>query len=120
MARYTSGSRPSSRGSVQVALVRATSALRAAASANRGFWASASLPPAPAKLVYCETHSTPPTRKVSPSPALIAWKAIRIVWVELAQNRFTVAAGRWSMPASTAMTRARFDPWAPLGSAQPQ
>ena len=81
---------------------------------------SASLPPAPEKLEYCETHSTPPTRKVSPSPALMAWNAIRMVWVELAQNRFTVAAGRWSRPASTAMTRARFEPCLPLGSAQPQ
>ena len=43
-----------------------------------------------------------------------------MVWVELAQNRFTVAAGRWSMPASTAMTRAMFEPCLSLGSAQPQ
>jgi hypothetical protein len=115
-----SGSIPASRGSVQVALDAAISAERAAESANRGFWVSASLPPAPANEVYCETHSTPPTKNVSPSPALIAWKAIRIVWVELAQKRLIVAAGRWSMPASTAMTRAMFDPCRPRGSAQPQ
>ena len=70
--------------------------------------------------MYCDTHSTPPTTNASPSPARIAWNAIRIVWVELAQKRFTVAAGRWSMPASTAMTLARLDPCLPLGSAQPQ
>ena len=49
-----------------------------------------------------------------------AEKAIRIVWVELAQNRLIVAAGRRSRPASTAMTRATFEPCLPLGSAHPQ
>ena len=47
-------------------------------------------------------------------------KAIRIVWVELAQKRLIVAAGRPSSPAITAMTRAMLLPALPLGSAQPQ
>ncbi len=38
----------------------------------------------------------------SPSPASTAWNAMRSVWSEEAQNRFTVVAGTWwSMPASS-------------------
>ena len=33
-----------------------------------------------APLAYRLTVSTPPAMKQSPSPALIAWKAIRMVW----------------------------------------
>src|SRR6266853_1110042 len=43
---------------------------------SRGFWASGwSAKP----LTYLETHSTPRERNASPSPALMAWKAIRLV-----------------------------------------
>ena len=108
------------RGSLQVALSAATCAVRAMDSANLGLIASSATPPAPAKPVYCETHSTPPARKMSPSLALIAWKAIRMVWVEEAQNRLTVEPGSRSRPASTAMIRAMLEPCLPLGSAQPQ
>jgi len=34
--------------------------------------------------------------KISPSPALIAWKAIRVVCTEEAQKRLIVEPGRWS------------------------
>jgi hypothetical protein len=40
-----------------------------------------------------ETASTPAAMYWSPSPALIAWKAIRSVCSEEAQNRLTVVAG---------------------------
>ena len=40
-----------------------------------------------------ETASTPAAMYWSPSPALIAWKAIRIVCSEEAQKRLTVVAG---------------------------
>ena len=39
------------------------------------------------------TASTPAAMYWSPSPALIAWKAIRIVCSEDAQKRLTVVAG---------------------------
>ena len=71
--RYTSGTSPSDLGSVHVALSLAICSLRALAAANLGFWASSEEPPAPAQLVYWETHSTPPEMKMSPSPALMAW-----------------------------------------------
>ncbi len=57
--------------------------------------------------------------KASPSPALMAWKAIRVVCTLEEQNRLTVAPGRWSSPASTATTRAMFMPCSPHGSAHP-
>ena len=98
----------------------AVSTVRAIGSPNSGFRASSSAPPAPAQLRYWETHSTPPERNTSPSPALIAWYAIRVVWTLDAQNRLIVAPGSWSYPASTATTRARLAPWRPDGSAQPQ
>ena len=40
-----------------------------------------------------ETASTPAATYWSPSPALIAWKAIRIVCSDEAQKRLTVVAG---------------------------
>ena len=42
------------------------------------------------------THSTPAETYTSPSPALIAWNAIRVVCKEEEQYRFTVVPGRWS------------------------
>ncbi|OPZ52307.1 MAG: hypothetical protein BWY91_02368 [bacterium ADurb.BinA028] len=111
---------PSSRGSVHTSFVTAMTSLRVIAGWKSGFWSLASEPPAPANLPYCDTHSTPPERNTSPSPALIAWKAIRVVCTDEAQNRLTVEAGRWSKPASTAMTRAMLAPCLPDGSAHPQ
>ena len=61
---------------------------------TRGSGRRPSAPPAPAQLVYCETHSTPPETKMSPSPALIAWKAIRVVCTDEAQNRLIVEPGQ--------------------------
>ena len=40
-----------------------------------------------------ETASTPAAMYWSPSPALIAWNAIRIVCSDEAQKRLTVVAG---------------------------
>ena len=45
---------------------------------------------------YLLTHSTPPDRNTSPSPALMAWKAIRVVCSEEEQYLVIVAPGRWS------------------------
>ena len=60
------------------------------------------LAPSPAR----ETDSTPAATYWSPSPAAIAWKAIRMVWREDAQNRLTVVAGTWwSIPASSEALR---------------
>jgi hypothetical protein len=78
-------------------------------------------PPAPANAVYCETHSTPPPRKTSPSPALIAWKAIRIVWVDEAQKRL-IGRGRQVVQAREHGDDAGHvvAPCRHSGSAQPQ
>jgi hypothetical protein len=45
---------------------------------------------------YRDTISTPAETNTSPSPALIAWNAIRVVCSDDAQYRVSVAAGRWS------------------------
>ena len=42
------------------------------------------------------THSTPAEMYTSPSPALIAWNAIRVVCSDDEQYRLTVVPGRWS------------------------
>ncbi|GAB3963178.1 hypothetical protein GCM10027615_02780 [Plantactinospora veratri] len=88
-----SGSPPSSRGSVQTgAPASARAAERARAASNLGFCQppptsscasggrASELPRA-----YRETHSTPADTKTSPSPARIAWNAIRVVCNEEAQ-----------------------------------
>ncbi len=54
--------------------------MRAFASANAGFWVSGQWSEVP--LANRETVSTPDEMKTSPSPALIAWKAIRVVCTE--------------------------------------
>jgi hypothetical protein len=78
MARYRSGIRPSSRGSCQVgAPPSARLAVRARASANAGLAVSGS--PSLRPNAYRDTHSTPAEMYASPSPALIAWNAIRVV-----------------------------------------
>ena len=115
-----SGIRPSSRGSVHVSLVSAIRFVRAWASAKRPFCWSSLAPPAPAQSVYCETHSTPAEMKMSPSPALMAWKAIRVVWAEEAQKRLIVAAGVASRSSRVATTLAMLEPCRPEGSAQPR
>jgi hypothetical protein len=53
-----------------------------------------------------DVHSTPAAMYWSPSPALIAWKAMRIVCSDEAQKRLTVTAGTWwSRPASSTALR---------------
>src|SRR5437870_5620473 len=66
------------------------------------------------------TLSTPPATKVSPSPALMAWKAIRIDWRDEAQKRLTLVPGTVSgSPPSMAMLRAMFMPCSPTWLAAP-
>ena len=73
------GIRPSSRGSVPGApALGARSAVRAAASANSGLRVSGSAVELPV-TGSATTHSTPAEMKTSPSPALMAWKAMRVV-----------------------------------------
>ena len=72
MARYMSG-RPS-RGVQVAAPPSARSAERASASANTGFFGPSAIPKKKRLAV-----STPPARNTSPSPALMAWAAMRIV-----------------------------------------
>ena len=78
---YTSGSRPSARGSVQVsAPPSARVAVRASASAKIGLCVSGQWSAVP--LEKLETVSTPAEMNTSPSPALIACSAIRVVCSE--------------------------------------
>ena len=59
--------------------------------------------PSPAR----ETASTPAAMYWSPSPALMAWKAMRSVCSDEAQKRLTVQPGTWwSIPDSSAALRA--------------
>jgi hypothetical protein len=58
----------------------AISSVRATASANTGFWVSGRLSELP--FTNRDTISTPAEMKTSPSPALMAWKAIRVVCTE--------------------------------------
>lgn len=81
IAMYASGSRPSSRGSCQSApSCSARAAVRASASAKSGLWVSGR--PSELPLMLRETVSTPAEMKTSPSPALMACSAIRVVWSE--------------------------------------
>ena len=57
--------------------------MRALASSKRGFWVSGQWSEVP--LAKRDTVSTPAETKMSPSPALIAWKAIRVVCTDEAQ-----------------------------------
>ena len=61
-----------------------------------------SLLPLPNRL----TISTPAEMNTSPSPALIAWNAIRVVCREEEQYRVTVVPGSLSRPSMIATTRA--------------
>src|SRR5580658_5022273 len=76
-------------------------AVRASASANIGLWGPVSEAPNWKRL----TVSTPPARNTSPSPALMAWAAMRMVWSDDEQYRLTVTPGT-STPARRAATRA--------------
>ncbi len=80
IATYTSGRPPTARGSAQRSPPAASVSLRAIASASRGLRRSSpgmwSLVPRVERL----TASTPAETNTSPSPALIAWKAIRVDW----------------------------------------
>ena len=51
--------------------------MRASASSKSGLWVSGEWSEVP--LAKRDTVSTPAEMKTSPSPALIAWKAIRVV-----------------------------------------
>ena len=57
--------------------------MRALASSKSGFWVSGQWSEVP--LAKRDTVSTPAEMKTSPSPALIAWKAIRVVCTDEAQ-----------------------------------
>ncbi len=86
---------PSSRGSCQgPASPAADCWVRSPAGAKAWLCVSGqeSLLPLASRL----THSTPAEMYTSPSPALIAWKAIRVVCSEEEQYRFTVVPGMWS------------------------
>jgi hypothetical protein len=71
---------PSSRGSCQSTPPSAVLAVRSTASANTGFWVSGQWSEVP--LAKRDTVSTPAEMNTSPSPALMAWKAIREVCTE--------------------------------------
>ena len=94
MAMYTSGISPSSRGSCHLMSPSACATVRAWASANSLFLLSGA--PSAAPTPKRETVSTPAEMNTSPSPALMAWKAIRVVCSEDEQYRFTVVPGRKS------------------------
>jgi hypothetical protein len=67
-----------------------------------------------------DTVSTPAETKTSPSPALIAWNAIRVVCTDEAQYRVIVAPGTWSMPLSTLTIRPMLLPLSPPGRPHPR
>ena len=68
--------------------------MRSSALAKTGFCVSGQLSLLP--LAYLLTHSTPADRNASPSPALMAWNAIRVVCSEDEQYLVIVVPGRWS------------------------
>ncbi len=68
--------------------------VRASASANSGLCVSGQESELP--LANRDTASTPAEMKTSPSPALIACSAIRVVCKLEEQYRVMVQPGRWS------------------------
>ena len=107
-------------GSLLVALSSAPSAAasqRSRASLNSGFLVSGQESGVP--FGNRETVSTPAEMNACPSPALMAWNAIRVVCNDDEQYRFTVVPGRKSYPSSTATTRAMLKPASPPGWPQP-
>jgi hypothetical protein len=77
-----------------VAPSAAAAAVRASASANSGLWESGQ--PSEVPFGNRDTVSTPAEMNADPSPALIAWNAIRVVCSEDEQYRLTVTPGRKS------------------------
>jgi hypothetical protein len=128
MARYTSGSSPPDRGSTQLGAPPADRRTdRSRAPSNRGFCqppptSSCASAGSPSELPRAsrETHSTPAETNTSPSPARMAWKAIRVVCRDDAQYRVSVAAGRPSSPSMVATTLAMLKPCSPPGRPQPR
>ena len=82
------------RGSCQSVAPWAAVAVRSAASSNSGFLVSGKESELP--LMNRDTVSTPAEMNASPSPALMAWKAIRMVCSDDEQYRLTVVPGRKS------------------------
>ena len=94
---YASGSSPESRGSAHgSAPPAARRAVRAIASANSGLVRSTPGTPSLVPRANPLTSSTPAEMYASPSPARIAWKAMRVVCSDDAQYRVIVVPGRWS------------------------
>ncbi len=88
---YTSGSRPSSRGSCHSSAPAVAASERAIASVNSAFLVSGQ--PSALPLPKRDTVSTPAEMNAWPSPALIAWNAIRVVCNDDEQYRLTVVPG---------------------------
>ena len=78
-----SGTVPSWRGSCHSTPPCAAVSVRRRAAPKTGFVVSGQASELP--FTYRLTHSTPALTKTSPSPALIAWKAIRVVCSDEAQ-----------------------------------
>src|SRR5215510_7957793 len=123
-----SGSSPTVRGSCHTGAPPAErEVVRSWALAYLGFcqppptsaWASGG---SPSELPRAkrDTHSTPAEMNTSPSPALIAWNAIRVVCNDDEQYRVSVAPGRWSYPSRIDTTRAMLNPCSPPGRPQPR
>ena len=91
------------------------SALLCSASANNSLCGPVSAAP----FIYLLTVSTPPATKQSPSPAFMAWAAIRIVCNDDEQYRFTVTPGT-SISFMTAIIRPILKPPSPPGCPMPQ
>src|ERR1051325_3436560 len=104
-----SGTPPVVRGSTHSdAPCSAVLLVRDSAAENAGLWVLGQLSELPrAKL---DTVSTPALTKMSPSPALMACSAMRVVCTLDAQYLVTVVPGRLSYPASTDTTRPRLKP----------
>src|SRR3954466_13668533 len=79
------------------------SAVRASDSANDSLWGPVSAAPCLKRL----TVSTPAHTKASPSPALMAWAAMRLRRSDDEQYRLTVTPGTVSRPERMATTRDR-------------
>src|ERR1700722_7730052 len=70
--------------------------VRASAAPEAALWAQVSAAPYWKRL----TVSTPAATKTSPSPALMAWAAMRMVCRGEEQSRFAVTPGRAGAPAA--------------------
>ena len=77
---------------------------RCSASSKRGLWVPGISSAKP--MAYLLTDSTPPATNMSPSPAAMAWEAMRMAWSDEAQYRLTVVPGTSVSPQSSAVARA--------------